>query len=93
MSDQICKLCKGKINNDSRGDPCIEFKDSYICSNCYIHLLPVILEMDGAGDGGIICLVWRDFMHQKGYKIAKRKNYSKKSKHSYNNKLLQTEED
>ena len=78
----ICKLCNSDVGNDV-GAPWISFKGNPICSDCYIKLLPLILGLENCGDGGIIRLIIKDYISQKGCVIKRRKNYSTKRNYIY----------
>ncbi len=53
-----CIFCKNVIENESNGEPYLEFKDLDICQSCYKELISKIYEMAGYGDGGIIHLIF-----------------------------------
>jgi len=53
-----CALCGRTIDQDRTGEPYLPFKGKYICFQCYTDLPNEIYDMSGAGDGGIIHLVF-----------------------------------
>jgi len=59
MEDMICALCERYIHGS---EPRISFESKYVCSDCYINLIPVIYKRAGMGDGGIIHLLFNDLI-------------------------------
>jgi hypothetical protein len=91
MDDMICGLCERDIYDH---EPRILFASKYICSNCYIDLIPKIYEMAGMGDGGIIHLVFNNMVqsfHNRKKKptVKQYKSVFKKLLHKYNFKCVE----
>lgn len=87
--DGQCSACGANIKQNETGEPCLPYKQLFLCSECYIDLIPNIYKMAGAGDGGIIHIVFKTCL-QTNVNRKKRipiKNYRKMLKillHKYN---------
>lgn len=55
-----CLTCDRLIEQDLTGEPYLIFKDKEICYSCYINLIEEIYKMSGAGDGGLIHLLFKE---------------------------------
>ena len=57
----VCALCDREICHDLTGEPYLNYKKN-ICYECYINLISEIYKMAGAGDGGIIHLIFKEVL-------------------------------
>ena len=55
-----CDICGVTIDNVNTGEPCLEFKGKHLCYKCYLDIIPEIYSMAGAGDGGLIHIIFKD---------------------------------
>lgn len=78
-----CALCDDEIRQSFTGEPCLIFKEKAICSNCYVSLAKEVYQMAGAGDGGLIHLIYKSCLSS-SHNRSKRKlvpQYVKTLKH------------
>jgi len=54
-----CSACKDEIG-EVHGAPYLHFKDIRLCSGCYINMITPIFELRGAGDGGLIDIIFQE---------------------------------
>ena len=57
-----CTACDEEIGQRD-GAPWLKYKNIELCSGCYIDLIVPIFEMRGAGDGGMIDLIFRECLN------------------------------
>ena len=75
-----CSLCKREMFPEQTGEPWINFKKkSPVCCGCYLDIIPIIYEMSGMGDGGLIQVIFKACLsstHNRKRRIPI-KNYNK----------------
>jgi len=67
-----CVLCGNKILQSITGEPCLIFKEKAICSSCYTSLASEVYQMAGAGDGGLIHLIYKSCLSSSHNKSKRR---------------------
>ena len=55
-----CSACYAEINTPVTGEPYLDFKKITLCFNCYLDITPEIYNLSGAGDGGLLHLIFSD---------------------------------
>ena len=55
-----CSACSAEINTPITGEPYLEFKKLTLCYTCYLDITPEIYKLSGAGDGGLLHLIFSD---------------------------------
>jgi hypothetical protein len=71
-----CSACKENI---SPGAPWLKYRDIVLYSGCYINLIPRIYKMNGAGDGGLITVLFEECVKMT-HNIKYKKNFINISK-------------
>ena len=74
-----CSGCCTFMEPATTGEPYLLYRALILCSNCYINLAQEIYTMSGAGDGGLIHLIYKDSL-QSGHNRKRRgrlKDYNK----------------
>jgi len=85
----ICALCDRNMFPEDTGEPWLRFKDKPICFDCYIGITPQIYKMSGAGDGGLINLIFKTVLssshnRKKRLPIRNYRSVFKKLQNKYN---------
>ena len=66
-----CTACNDKIE---QGAPWLKYRDVVLCSDCYINLIVSIYKMKGAGDGGLIEILFQECVKMT-HNIKYKKNF------------------
>lgn len=67
-----CTACNEEIGQQN-GAPWLKYKNLELCSNCYIDMIIPIFEMRGAGDGGLIDIMFKECVNL-DYNLKHKKN-------------------
>ena len=59
LFDGECSACNERIRQSVTGEPFLPFKNIKLCSSCYEGIISEIYGMAGAGDGGMIHLIFQ----------------------------------
>jgi hypothetical protein len=54
-----CVFCNHCVDRNVSGEPFLPFKNKMVCYDCYLGLIPEIYDMAGAGDGGMIHVLFK----------------------------------
>jgi len=68
-----CTACNKEIGQKN-GAPWLKYKNLELCSGCYIEMIIPIFEMRGAGDGGLIDILFRECVNLDYNLKAKKKS-------------------
>lgn len=84
-----CILCEQEIKQYLTGEPYLVLKGKPICFHCYLELIPSIYQMAGAGDGGMIHILYQQCLSSTHNRKNRKQitNYKKmlnKLLHKYN---------
>ena len=58
----ICIICESDISQNYTGEPYLIFKGKPVCFDCYIDIIEPIYGMAGAGDGGMVHVLFYEML-------------------------------